>query len=62
MGMRSVTSRYEPDREPGLSASASYKNKVASVSGKASFANPQFLIMSGKLRRACMKPAAKSAG
>ncbi len=47
MEMRSVTSQYQLDRELGLSASASYKNKVASVSGKASFANSSKIETSG---------------
>jgi hypothetical protein len=39
MTMRAVTSRYQLDRELGISASASYKGVVGSVSGKASYAS-----------------------
>lgn len=47
MTMRAVTSKYQLDRELGLSASASYKNTVASVSGKATFAGSSKVETSG---------------
>jgi len=47
MTMRAVTSKYQLDRELGLSASASYKNAVASVSGKATFAGSSKVETSG---------------
>ena len=37
MTMRAVSSRYQLDREIGVSASASYKGVVGSISGKASY-------------------------
>ena len=39
MSMRAVTSRYQLDKELGISASASYKGATGSISGKASYAS-----------------------
>lgn len=47
MTMRAVTSRYQLDRELGISASASYKGIAGSISGKASYASSAKIETSG---------------